>query len=271
VEQDSLYKQALQNKMLDIETKYQTEKKEKENLQLKADKEVQAGQMKLLGGGIGALLLSLGIFTFYYRRNKKQKDKIEALQKELHHRIDNNLAIIDGFIDKSMEGVEDKAVLENLGELQSRVGSINEVHRLLYQDNDVTALNLNKYMHALASHVQNIYKRDQVKINISCAENLVIDTNKSVHFGLIVNEFLTNSYKYAFAGVQHPIIDLVIEQNAKGISLNIKDNGIGFEADSIHKNAYGTRIMELLANKLHASYSLSGNDGTVLHLQLNTA
>ncbi len=268
---DSMLDKEKYTEVREIETKYQTEKKEKENLALKADKQKQANQMKLLGGGLGALLLSLGVFTFYYRRNKKQKDKIVVLQKELHHRVDNNLAIIDEFIDKSMDGVEDKAVLQNLSELQTRVGSINEVHSLLYQDKDVTCVNLHKYLTALSEQVQRIYDKQHVAIEVRCDERLTIDTQQSVHFGLMVNEFLTNSFKYAFAGIYKPKIEIRLKQQDGHLELEIKDNGTGFDEADVSSDSYGTRIMELLAQKLKASYRLTGKDGASLYLKIQRA
>jgi len=266
--QDSLDKLEFKDKVVEIETKFQTEKKEKENLRLRAEKEIQSGRMKLLGGGMSALLLSLGVFTFYYRRNQKQKDKIVTLQKELHHRVNNNLAIIDEFIDKSMENVSDKKTVKNLSELQSRVGSINEVHTLLHQTDDITVINIKEYLQALSTRIQFIYDKQDVQICIDCDKSLQLDTSQSVHFGLLVNEFLTNSFKYAFGGIVNPRIDISVILINGELALVMKDNGVGFKQEEISNSSYGTHIMELLAKKMKASYSLSGIDGTVLNLRL---
>ena len=84
----------------------------------------------------------------------------------------------------------------------------------------------------------------------------------------MVNEFLTNSFKYAFEGINNPIIDIHLKKMEDNLELSMKDNGIGFNKNEIASSSYGTRIMELLAKKLKASYSLSGIDGTILNLQL---
>ena len=248
-----------------VERKYESDKKQREIIQYKSK---QTNRIRILVGSILALLFLLGIFAFYYRRNKKQKDKIVILQKELHHRVENNLAIIDEFIDKSTDGVQDKVILENLSELQSRVGSINQVHTLLYQDNDVTAVNLNRYLHGLVEQVKKIYDKQAVQIRINCDREISLATNQSVHFGLIVNEFLTNSFKYAFAGIDNPVISIEVTKMGNKLEMKMKDNGIGFDPKKVDGKSYGTHIMGLLANKLNAIYNISGSDGTVLNLQL---
>ncbi len=258
-----------------METKYQSEKKEKENLKLRAETAEKTLRIRkekqtryYVTSALLLTLLTLGTFGFYFRRSKKQQNKIVTLQKELHHRIENNLAIIDGFIEKSMEDVKDENVLDNLNELQSRVASINALHNLLHKDDDVTVVNLKLYIQALVDRVQKIYNQ-KIQVNISCSPLLNIDTQKSVHFGLIVNEFITNSFKYAFKDIENPALHISVRPTEQGWELTMHDNGPGF-TDHNFKRGYGTRIMELLAQKINAAYKLSGVNGTSLSLSLTT-
>ncbi len=268
--QDSIYQENLKSKTFDLETQYKTRDKEKENLALKLEKEKQTKQSLVLGLGLTAALLGLILFAFFYQRNKKQKEEIIALQHELHHRIVNNLSVIDEFIDKSMEEVSDQKTKNGLVELQSRVASINEVHQLLYKEGDVTSINMRKYLVALTTQVQNIYSNTSVHFEIDCAEHLTIPTNKGVHFGLIVNEFITNSFKYAFPYIDEPSLSIIVQKSDVGLEVNLRDNGPGFDQHG-HATGYGTRIMELLAQKIQASYTLSGNNGASLHLLIQNA
>src|SRR5690606_20880193 len=131
--EDSLQYSMIENSTKEIETRYQTEKKEKQiaEQQLKLEKENR--NKWLLSGGLIGLLAVLGILSFYYRRNQKQKKQIENLQKELHHRVKNNLSIIDTFIEVVKKEFPDTKTQGKLTELQNRIISINEVHRQLYQ------------------------------------------------------------------------------------------------------------------------------------------
>jgi tetratricopeptide (TPR) repeat protein len=111
---DSILKEQRDSNIAEIQTKYETEQKEKENLQLRAENAEQelitakANREKTIYafGFLGALIV-LSVFFYFYRKTKKQKEVIESLQKELHHRVKNNLSIIDTFIEVAKEEFED--------------------------------------------------------------------------------------------------------------------------------------------------------------------
>lgn len=267
---DSVFLKNSSLKVEAAEQKYEAEKKEKEILQYKSNQTEQANRIRLLTGSSLALLLLFGVFGFYYRRNKKQKDKIVALQKELHHRVDNNLAIIDEFIDRTKETVKDKNLLDELSNLQNRVGSINEVHRMLYQEDDITSISLKKYIQTLGEQIQTIFKKDNVNINVSIPESSRMTTENSVPLGLIVNEFITNSFKYAFNNITRPEISISASESSNELVVSLKDNGIGFNHNNQNENveSYGTDIMSLLAKQMKATYLFDGKDGVSLTLRI---
>ncbi|RAJ17774.1 histidine kinase dimerization/phosphoacceptor domain -containing protein [Olleya aquimaris] len=273
--EDSLNQVNNVNEAIEIETKYQTEKKEKENLQLKAEKAQQAELLAKeskrkwqFGGGLATALIGLGVFTFYYRLNKKQKTVIENLQKELHHRVKNNLAIIDTFIEVVKDEFDDQAIGLKLTELQNRIDSINEVHKQLYTSDNVTNLNLKKYINSLANNVQQSFNVEHVIIDQSIDETLNISPEKSFPIGLIINEFVTNSYKYAFSENKGNI-GIKIEEIGNKISLSLSDNGKGLSEDFSIANAstFGIRIMKLLTDQLNGSFNLTNDNGVKLHVE----
>jgi two-component sensor histidine kinase len=170
---DSLYAKNDISKVVETEEKYQNEKKEKENLQLrtenaeqelataKANKEKWLYAFSFIGS-----LIALGIFFYFYKKTKKQKEVIESLQKELHHRVKNNLSIIDTFIEVAKEEFEDNKFSIKLTELQNRINSINEVHQQLYKNEDVTSLNLRKYIDTLANNVAASFSNKNIGLPI---------------------------------------------------------------------------------------------------------
>lgn len=271
---DSLKQIQIDSKFSDIETRYQTEKKEKENLQLKADKAEQAELLAQeskrkwqLGAGLLTALLTLVIFAFYYRRNKKQKEVIESLQKELHHRIKNNLSIIDTFIEVAKEEFDDQKFSLKLTELQNRIDSINEVHQQLYKNKDVTNLNLKNYIDTLSSNVSNSFSNNKVVIEKEVEDNLNLNADKSFPVGLIINEFLTNSYKYAF-GDDGGKVKIKIKKTDSKYNLTLSDNGKGLPKDFNIKTSesFGLRIIKLLAEQLNGSFELNNTNGVVLNI-----
>ena len=258
-----------------METKYQTEKKEKENLQLKADKIEQeqltekANTQKILFGiGLLASLVTLVVFTFFYRKNKKQKTIIESLQKELHHRVKNNLSIIDTFIEVAKEEFSDSKFETKLTELQNRIDSINEVHHQLYQSHDVTNLNLKKYIDTLAQNINTSFSDSNIHLKTSIDDDLNINADKSFSVGLIVNEFLTNSYKYAFDNADGEI-QIGMKENKQHYELSLSDNGKGLPKDfDIKKiDSFGMRIMKLLTEQLNGTFNLSNSNGVTLQIK----
>lgn len=256
----------------DIETKYQTEKKEKENLQLKADKAQQAEllatkskQTWQLGAGLATSIIGLGIFTFYYRKNKRQKETIENLQKELHHRVKNNLSVIDTFIEVAKDEFNDPKIDVKLNELQNRIDSINEVHQQLYTNKDVTNLNLKKYIEKLANNVSSTFSDQNITIEKDVQDHFKLQADKSFPVGLIINEFLTNSYKYAFKNKEGSI-KIRLNDLGNSYQLSLSDNGKGLpdNFDIDQTNSFGLRITKLLAQQLNGTFDLSSTEGVQL-------
>jgi len=271
---DSLFKENGVDKIAEIETKYETEKKEKENLALKTEKAEQElvtekanKQIWMFGIGLIASLIALSIFAFYYRKNKKQKNIIENLHKELHHRVKNNLSIIDTFIEVAKEEFSNDAFDKKLTELQNRIDSINEVHLQLYKNSDVTRLDVNKYIKTLSQNVGQSFSQKNITINHNIADTLSIDADKSFPIGLIVNEFLTNSYKYAFEN-RTGNIDITLRDTGTDYELLLSDNGRGLpeNLDIEKTSTFGLRVMKLLSKELNGTFKLSSNKGVQLNI-----
>ena len=255
--------------------KFNNSIKEKENLQLKSEKAEQAKLLAQeskrkwqLGGGLATAVVGLGVFFISFRRSEKQKKVIENLQKELHHRIKNNLAIIDSFIEVAKSNIKDSDTATRLIDLQNRIDSINQVHYQLYANEDVTQLNVKKYVDQLVTNVANTFNKSDVIINNRTDQNIEIHSDKSFPIGLIINEFLTNSYKYAFDESTGKI-DILIEDQGGNYNLMLSDNGKGIPAnyDATGSTSYGMRIMKLLAQQLQGSFDLKSNNGLELTIQ----
>lgn len=274
---DSLLINKRDSKVTEIETKYQAEKKEAENQQLKTEKATQQILLEkertrkwLLGGGMAVSLITLVVFGYYYQRNKKQKELIENLQKELHHRVKNNLSIIDTFIEVAKDEFPESQFQLKLTELQNRIASINQIHKQLYVNKNITSLNLNNYISSLATNIQHSFSNNNIFINQNVHKNIEIEVSKSFQIGLIVNEFITNSYKYAFENMVNGMIDVSIIEDEKKYTISLKDNGKGLPNDfNLTKiSTFGIRIMKLLTDQLNGTFQLSSNNGVSLIIEI---
>lgn len=271
---DSIMIEARDSKVNEIATKYQTEKKEAENLQLKTDKaeqqlilEKERNQKWLFGSGLAASVFILVIGGYFYQKNKKQKDVIVGLQKELHHRIKNNLAIINTFIDVAKEEFSDIAFNNKLSELQNRIASINEVHQQLYKNTDITSLSVKKYVQKLTDNIQQSFANDNIAVTQNINDSLKLNAEQSFAVGLIINEFLTNSFKYAFDG-NGGIILIEMKEDHQNLFLSLSDNGKGLPKDFDIQQAetFGIRVMKLLAQQLKGSFNLETKNGVTLNI-----
>ncbi len=273
---DSILIDKRDSNVTEIETKYQTEKKEKENLQLKADNVQQELQLEkeskrkwYFGVGLLASLITLSVFIFYYKRNKEQKTVIENLQKDLHHRVKNNLAIIDALIDDIKDEFDNEKFKTKLTELQNRIDSINEVHSQLYKNTDVTNLQLKKYVGKLAKNVQQSFSKDNIVIKQHIDGSLQLKADKSFPVGLIINEFLTNSFKYAFDDNTKGVVSISIKEKAKTFILSLSDNGKGLpnNFDISKLDSFGIEVMKLLSKQLKGTFVLDGSKGVNLNIE----
>ncbi len=281
---DSIEKEALDSKLLEVESKYQNEQKEKENLQLKSEK---AEQEKLLayhtkrnwqlGGGLATTVAGLGIFFIAYRKNQKQKkeielqkNKVELLQKELHHRLKNNLAFIDVFISLAKGKYTDPSYRERLNELQNRIKSMFEIHEQLFRKEDITSVNAKNYISKLAENVKSAYANPNISIEHHIDASAELDSQTSFPMGIIINEFVTNSYKYAFNPDQQGLIKIELNGPPEHYRLKLSDNGKGFSTnfDMNSSNTFGLDSIKLLTQEYNGTFSLSGDQGVTLEVTL---
>ena len=259
-----------------ISTKFFTEERDKENLALKQQKTEQAlltakekTQKWIMGSGLGISLAGLGVFFLVYRRNQKQKQEIEKqknlveeLQRELHHRLKNNLSFIDFFITLAKGKFPDPTYREKLDELQNRINSMFEVHKQLFKKEDVTSVNAKIYISALIENVKKAYDRPNIALEEN-VENISLRADISFPIGLIINEFVTNSYKYAFPNNERGIILISFNETLENYQLILTDNGIGlppdFDIDNL--NSFGMETIKLLTVEYKGTFKLEGSNG----------
>ncbi|MDP2692583.1 MAG: histidine kinase dimerization/phosphoacceptor domain -containing protein [bacterium] len=271
--------QALRNEY--ISTKFLTEETDKENLTLKQQNAAQAlltekekTQKWAMGGGMVLSLAGLGIFFLVYRRNQKQKKEIEKqknlieeLQRELHHRLKNNLSFIDFFITLAKGKFPDPAYSQKLDELQNRINSMFEVHTQLFKKEDVTTVNAKTYISALLENVRKAYDRPNVSLE-ERVENTTLPADTSFPIGLIINEFVTNSYKYAFPNNEKGMISISLVEDRENYYLKLADNGKGlpkdFDIDTL--DSFGMETIKLLTVEYKGTFKLDGKNGLKMEI-----
>lgn len=156
----------------------------------------------------------------------------EVLIMEIHHRVKNNMAIISGLLSLQARQVKSDELKTILKDSQARIRSMALIHELLYQHKNLARINFKKYIHQLIEGIGDSYpltdKRIHLSIQAAAAE---LDIVQAVPCGLILNELITNSYKYAFSHQQEGEILIVFDKLEDSFRLRIADNGIGLPED----------------------------------------
>ncbi|MCE7063215.1 histidine kinase dimerization/phosphoacceptor domain -containing protein [Dyadobacter sp. CY343] len=152
----------------------------------------------------------------------------DVLMKEIHHRVKNNLQVISGLLELQSKALTDETAREALQEGRNRVRSIALIHQNLYQFENLSSIDLKRFIGDLCKQVKSVFQYQQrVDISIDIPETH-LDIDSAVPLGLILNELLTNSFKYAFSEARAGIVELKIRQIGEGIyQLHYMDNGPG--------------------------------------------
>lgn len=188
----------------------------------------------------------------------------EALLREVHHRVKNNLTIITSLLSLQASSVEGKQVREVLREAEGRVRSMATLHEHLYKSDFLGAVDLRSYISSLVRTLTRTYNRSGIDI-VTEIEGVTLDIALAIPCGLIVNELVTNAMKYAFLPETHGLIvvSLKREENQTYI-LEVRDNGMGFAppVDLDESPTLGLKLVSILSKQLGGSASFARNGGT---------
>lgn len=204
--------------------------------------------------------------------------KIETVRKkEIHHRIKNNLQVISSLLDLQAEkfngknSIKDSEILEAFKESQDRIISMALIHEELYRGEEVDTLNFSQYIEELANNLILTYKfRNDVSLNMDLDENIFFDMDTAVPLGIIINELVSNSLKYAFVGSDNGEIRIQLHRNeskSEGRTtfvLVVSDNGKDMPEDFNIENADspGLQLVTTLVDQLNGELELRRNNRT---------
>lgn len=246
-------------------------------------KEMQARW--LLIGGIGLLLLSaFSIFTLYQKQKKKniviqkQATDLEVLMKEIHHRVKNNLQVVSSLLDLQSHTITDSQASAAVKEGKNRVQSMALIHQNLYSEGNIKGIMVKEYISNLVKSLSDSYNisNDKVKVNINI-DDLNLDVDTMIPLGLVLNELVSNSFKYAFPQDavrkenHQGILNIMLEEKNEKLYLKVSDNGAGFPADVDIKSAksFGMKMIKAFAQKLKATLEIYNNNGAVVEMQIS--
>lgn len=194
----------------------------------------------------------------------KKNAENEILLKEIHHRVKNNLVVISSLLELQSEQIDDPNIKEAIKDGQNRVNSIGIVHRKLYQYENVGYIDMKEYVLSLSESILSGFSTEG-RIHLELIiEKFDLDIDTAIPIGLIINELLTNSLKYAFPKGEKGTITIKLEKQNNGtLHLEIADNGIG-KSDTIQGTGFGGQLISLLTNQLNGSMKEILQNGTTI-------
>lgn len=283
--EDTIYSAESAARLAEAETKYETEKVQKD-LELSEQKAaVQAAEIQLQRNrfwwlavvALLSLLLIIGlILTLRARKRKndliaKQSKEKEILLRELHHRVKNNLSVISGILSLQSYKTEDAAAKKAITDSRTRVESMSLIHQKLYQKENLTSIEIQSYIEELSDMIFDAYgyDRDSAALILD-VEKMQVDVETAIPLGLIINEIISNTFKHGFPeGVKKPEVKIVLAEKDKKLHLNLSDNGVGLPGDFIiptdnprNAKSFGTQLLSSLAKQLDAKLTVGRGPGS---------
>ncbi|NLE30386.1 MAG: PAS domain-containing protein [Phycisphaerae bacterium] len=220
------------------------------------------GQVQMLEGFISDIT-----------EGKKREEELKAtlaqkdvLVKEVHHRVKNNLQVIYSLLNLQSGYVKDPLALDMFKECRDRVKSMAIIHEILYQAKDVSKVDFGEYVRTLVGHLKQSYlfQATPIEIKIDVAP-MMLNLDVAVPCGLIINELVSNSLKYAFPEGRKGVIEINLHQPEEGkYNLVIRDDGVGFpdDIDFYHTETLGLQLVNTLTDQLEGTIELIRGRGT---------
>ncbi|MBN4077659.1 tetratricopeptide repeat protein [bacterium AH-315-C20] len=197
------------------------------------------------------------------RKTLISKEEKEILLKEIHHRVKNNLQIINSLIRLQSNFMDKGNFREKLMETENRIRSMGLIHEKLYKSDDLASLSIRNYIEELSIHILESYENNlRVKFKFEIQEqNLGIDS--LIPLGLIINEILSNSLKYAFFEREQGKVFLQFYIEDKKTYINIWDDGIGavMTVDELKEDSLGMDLIWSLTDQLDGIVKLDTGNG----------
>ncbi|MFA6246966.1 MAG: sensor histidine kinase [Mucilaginibacter sp.] len=295
---DSLLNESKIREVSELQLKYESSQKEKDIALLKKDGQIQRDRaiqsdrirnITLAGIGIVSIALILVYATFLNNRKKSrvidqkneklnflldEKDGLlqekQWLIKEIHHRVKNNLQIVMGLLQRQSFYIDNEIALKAIQNSENRMHAIALIHQKLYMSETLDLINMQEYIDELVMHIKDTADIDANVLFVKDVDLIFLDVSQAVPLGLILNEAITNSIKYAYPDGRDGKIHIEFRELQDYYNmLTIRDDGAGFKENFDIKavQSMGLNLMRGLAKQLGGTLELSQDNGVVIEIK----
>ncbi len=221
---------------------------------------------------LGLLLFGILCYFIYnlYQRTKSQNALIqktlgekEILLKEIHHRVKNNLQLISSLLTLQSRDITDESVIAAINAGKSRVRSMALIHQDLYAKDNLTGISVQNYLNNLCKELFTTYNisEDDLQLELDI-QDMYLDVDTIIPLGLILNELITNSLKYAFTPGQQGTLSIKLKEEEDTLLLSVVDDGVGLqENQSSESTSFGSKLIRTLTEQLDGELRVDGEAG----------
>lgn len=226
---------------------------------------VTATPMPLPGHGVVVVYSDISQHTRMEQALRANLAEREMLLKEVHHRVKNNLQVVVSLLRLQSRDVSDPAAAEALRESRLRVEAMALVHELLYHTDSLATIDADTYVRQLGQQLAHTYALRPSQIAIQAdAAGIALSMDQAVPCGLIINELLSNSFKYAFPSGRGSV-GISLTAADQHLTLTVWDTGVGMPAQrEVGRQTLGLKLVHDLARQLHGSVRIEGPPGTTV-------
>ena len=301
--QKTMYRDSVLNadksrQLIMAESRYQAREKESQIRKLDEENGQKAQQLGWLTAGLVVLAGLMGLLFWQYRTIRRtnarltesnrviseshqkiseQSKQLKTLLRELNHRVKNNLAIVSSLLRLQSKRLEDEGAVQAVRAGQQRVEAMALIHQRLYMTDNVSAINIKEYITDLFDGLLLAYGFDKTNFDRELLiEQEELDVDLSVLLGLILNEILTNAFKYAYAHVSRPFLRIRLAADYSNepnvvrprLTLEVQDNGLGLDLQRWERpnSSFGKRLITSLSEQAGGQLEVSNRNGTYYRL-----
>ena len=229
---------------------------------------------------LALLAIGAGSIFLLYRNKQKHNTKLEeknaiisksledkeVLLKEIHHRVKNNLQVVSSLLNLQSRNISDAKALAAIKEGRDRVKSMALIHQNLYNDENLTGVDVKDYIEKLTQSLFSSYNIQEGKILLETdIDQMNLDVDTVIPLGLILTELISNALKYAFDETQeNGNLQVQLKQEKGNLLLRVKDNGKGLPLNWSYDNtaSLGYQLIKSFAAKMKAMLTITGTNGT---------
>ncbi|GAB3895007.1 hypothetical protein GCM10028803_10870 [Larkinella knui] len=294
---DSVLNAEKSRQLIMAESRYQAREKESQIRKLDEENSQKAQQLGWLSAGLVALVGLLGVLFWQYRTIRRtnarltennriiseshqkiteQSRQLKTLLRELNHRVKNNLAIVSSLLRLQSKRLEDEGAVQAIRAIragQQRVEAMALIHQRLYMTENVSTINIKEYITDLFDSLLLAYGFDKALFERELLiEQEELDVDLAVLLGLILNEILTNAFKYAYEHVQRPFLRIRLAADYSDdpnlarprLTLEVQDNGVGLDIQRWERpnQSFGKRLITSLSEQAGGHLEVSNRNGT---------